>query len=66
MIGCCNTNVDLCRQFDCSVEEIDNGICLKFTSSDKKKAEALKTLMKAQRDLCGDDCCSTDAKGSCC
>jgi hypothetical protein len=66
MTGCCSLPVDLCKQFDCKVEEIDGGVCFSFTSDDKKKAEALKSMMKACRDLCGDECCGTAEKSSCC
>ena len=66
MFGCCGVPVDLCKQFDCKIEEIDQGICFSFTSDDKKKAEALKSMLKAYRDLGGEGCCQTGEKSSCC
>ena len=66
MMSCCSIPVDLCRQFNCKVEEIDKGISVSFTSDDKAKAEALKNLVKSYRALGGDECCGPKTAQSCC
>ena len=58
MFGCCVPNVSLGKEFSCSVEEIDGGVRVSLTTDDKKRAEALKSLLKAYCELRCDDCCS--------
>jgi hypothetical protein len=58
MFGCCGADTkDWCKDFTCKVEETDKGLTITVTSDDPKKVEALKTLRKSYRELCGDNCC---------
>jgi len=51
-MDCCGTNLkDACEQLNCKCEEVPNGIRLEVTPKDPKKAEALKALFKACREL---------------
>lgn len=53
----CTGMKNLCKDFTCNVEETEKGLTISITSEDPKKVEALKTLHKSYRELCGDDCC---------
>ena len=56
MSGCCCCGTD--SGVSCKIEETDNGYKLVITSDDPKKAEALKKLAEARKELCSDsNCC---------
>ena len=57
MFSCGTT--DFCKDFNCKVEETEKGITVTITGDDPKKVEALKTMIKSSKELCGcdDKCC---------
>jgi len=60
MISCCCDKLDLCKDFECKIDETSDGINISITGKDKKKVEALKTMIKACNELKGDNssnCC---------
>ncbi len=64
MLTCCLNYQDLCENFSCDVQKIENGVTIVFTSGDKEKVEALHKMTDGAKTLC----CSSDdkTKTSCC
>jgi hypothetical protein len=56
MLGCCNPQ-DLSKDFKREIELTADGVNIKITAADPKKAEALKNLFTACQTLSGESCC---------
>lgn len=57
MFCCCFDSKNLCKDFDCKVENLDNGIKISLTSDDKKKVEGLQKILDGCKSLSGDKSC---------
>jgi len=57
MIGCCGGSGEHDSAVSCKFEEIETGFKIVVSSDDPKKAEALKKLAQAKKELCGESCC---------
>ena len=57
-LSCCSChNLDFSKDFKKEIELTKDGVNIKITASDPKKAEALKNLLTACQTLCGESCC---------
>ena len=60
MFNCSGDQKDLCKDFNCKVEQTDKGLNISIEGDDPKKIVALKKMFEASKELCcGDDksCC---------
>ncbi len=58
-MDCCSVIMDMksmCQNFNCKFEETETGFRIDVSPKDPKKAEALKSLLKACRELCDCKC----------
>ena len=44
------------KDFAREVEKTDDGLIIKIKAKDPEKAEALKKMFEAHRELCGEEC----------
>ena len=58
-MDCCGIPIDfksMCKDFNCKVQETEDGIQISLSPKDSSKAEALKSMVKACKELCGCEC----------
>jgi hypothetical protein len=58
-MNCCGIPIDfqsMCKDFNCQVRETEEGIQINLSPKDPSKAPALKSMVKACKELCDCDC----------
>ncbi len=53
---CCCSHEKFNENFKHEVEQTNDGLTIKIKAKSPKKAEALKKMFEAHRELCGENC----------
>ena len=53
---CCCGSEKRDKDFEHQIEKTPDGLTIKIKAKSQKKAEALKKLFDARKELCGEDC----------
>jgi len=53
---CCFSLAKFGKDFKHEVEKTDNGLTIKIKAKSPEKAESLKKMFEAHRELCGENC----------
>jgi hypothetical protein len=54
---CCSDSVEFGENFVREVEQTDDGLNIKIKARSPEKAEALKKMFEAHKELCDEKCC---------